>query len=271
MTVDLPDFLDLPARGMRPRSRGLTHVLDKGLPLATLRSLLDLAGPWIDYVKLGWGTAYVGADLREKVAACRDAGVHVSPGGTLLEIAASQHRVSRFAAWAASNGIDTVEVSDGALDLDPGVKQCLIRTLSRHFIVLSEVGSKDESAPVVPGEWAAAAAADLEAGASYVIVEGRESGTVGLYLPDGSVRQPLVSALLDRVPADKLIFEAPRKSQQAWFVNRLGTEVNVGNIPPDEILGLETLRRGLRADTAWLAKRSWSPSLVIQAFLERSG
>jgi phosphosulfolactate synthase len=250
---------------------GLTHVLDKGLPLVVLESLLDLAGPCVDILKLGWGTGYVARGVRAKVATARRAGVRVCLGGTLLEVAVAQRRVSRLVRWVADLGMDTVEVSGGAIGLEPEVRRRLIRDLSRDFLVLAEVGSKDPAEPVRAADWLAQAVDDLEAGAGYVIAEGRESGTVGLYEPDGSIREELVAFLLEELPADRLIFEAPRKSQQVWLVRRVGPDVNLGNIPPDEVLGVETLRLGLRADTAWLAVRSWSRSVVAQALFERSG
>lgn len=247
------DFLDLPERTSKPRERGITHVLDKGLPLTTLASLLDLAGAHIDVIKLGWGTSYVSGDVPAKVAACHRAGVRVSTGGTLLEIAAAQGRVTRFLAWVAGLGIDTVEVSDGSLPMSRSSKLRLIEEVARDFRVLAEVGSKDRNAPVVPEEWAEQAAEDLEAGASLVIAEGRESGTVGLYTGEGCPRAEVVDAMVAAVSASRLIFEAPQRTQQTWFVRRLGVDVNLGNISTDDVIGVETLRRGLRADTVALA------------------
>ena len=248
-----PDFLLLPPRPAKPRERGVTHVIDRGLPLATLASLLDLAGPHIDFVKFGWGTAYVSRHIEAKVAACRQAGVRTCTGGTLLEIAAAQDKVAEFTHWARSLGVDTVEVSEGAVGMPAETKRELIASLASDFCVVAEVGSKDPRHPVIPGEWVEHMVGDLEAGASFVVAEGRESGTVGLYGSGGEVRQPLVEAICASVPSTRVIFEAPTRAQQAWFINRLGPEVNLGNIPPDEILSLETLRRGLRTDTVRLA------------------
>lgn len=268
----LPNFLDLPPRSRKPRLKGITHVLDKGLSLVALQSLLDVAGSWIDILKLGWGTAYLSGQVREKVAACRAANVLVCPGGTLLEIAAAQRKMGSFVRWAASLGMDAIEVSNGALGLDAELKQRVISELARDFVVLSEVGSKDEATPVIPRDWGVEAAGDLLAGASYVLTEGRESGTVGLYDREGKVREAVIDGLLEYVPLDKIVFEAPRKSQQLWLIRHLGLEVNIGNVLPDDVLGLETLRRGLRADTADLvAAPVWSPELVARALLERSG
>ncbi len=245
-----PTFLDLPSRQPKPRTRGLTHVLDKGLGLAATRDHLASTAALIDIVKIGWGIGYVDPRLDERVTAYRQAGVHVSLGGTLLEIAAAQGRVGELREWALVSGITTIEVSNGLGALDPRRKQELIRTLSEDFVVAAEVGSKDAATPVVAAEWLAEMESDLEAGARWVIAEGRESGTVGIYQGDGEVRDALIDTLTSRIPIDRIIFEAPHKAQQAWFVRTIGSDVNLGNIPPDEVLALETLRLGLRADTA---------------------
>jgi len=251
----LADFLALPERTAKPRARGVTHVIDRGLPIATLESLLDLAGAHIDFVKFGWGTAYVSRHIRAKVVACQEAGIRTCVGGTLLELATVQGKLREFVRWADSLGFDAVEVSEGTVDLGPGIKEGLIAALARDFCVLSEVGSKDAAVPVRATTWAAQMIRDLDAGASFVIAEGRESGTVGLYGPDGAVRETLVSHLLARVPSERIIFEAPAGRQQKWFVRNVGIDVNLGNVAPDEVIALETLRRGLRSDTAGLAMR----------------
>jgi phosphosulfolactate synthase len=244
-----PGFLDLPPRSSKPRSEGLTHVLDKGLSFLGLDSLVQTAGDCIDIVKLGWGTSYVSDGVRAKVALCRRAGIHVSPGGTLLEICDRQGRVPEYVEWLHRTGFTHVEVSNGALGMDTVRKRALIRCLAQEFTVLSECGSKNPRADVVADAWVEEMQADLAAGASLLIAEARESGTVGLYLPTGEVRADLVEAILAHLPAEKVIFEAPRKDQQAWFVRRLGATANLGNIAADEVVALETLRLGLRSDT----------------------
>lgn len=249
----LADFLALPERTIKPRLRGVTHVIDRGLPISTLESLLDLAGAHIDFVKFGWGTAYVSRHIRAKVVACHEAKVRCCVGGTLLELAAAQGKLHEFVRWVDSLGFEAVEVSEGTVDLGPGVKEGLIEALARDFCVLAEVGSKDAAAPVSSEAWAEQMVRDLDAGATFVIAEGRESGTVGLYGPDGSVREDLVSTVLGKVPVDRIIFEAPSAAQQKWFVRNLGVDINLGNVAPDEVIALETLRRGLRADTLALA------------------
>ena len=245
-----PDFLDLPERDRKPRRRGLTHVLDKGMPVRGLEDLLDHAGELIDVVKIGWGIAYVDPSLKSRVAMCHDAEVTVCLGGTLLEVAAGQGRLAELRAWAVDVGVDAVEVSDGLQAMAPGQKAELVRELSRDLLVLAEAGAKDGAVPVRPERWLAEMEADLAAGADWVIAEGRESGTVGLFRSDGAVREELVEAIAARLPLDRVIFEAPQKAQQVWFVRRFGPHVNLGNVAPDEVLPLETLRLGLRADTA---------------------
>lgn len=244
-----PDFLSLPERAAKPRSRGFTHVLDKGLSLVTLESLVETAGDYIDFVKLGWGTAYVAGGTKAKVAICQEAGIGVCLGGTLFEIAVSQGRIDEYVRWLHRLSIEHVEVSNGALGMTTADKQQFIRELCGEFHVISEVGSKDPAYEMTPAEWSAEMQADLDAGASLVIAEARESGTVGLFGPTGEVQTDLLEAIIAGVPADVVIFEAPRKDQQAWLVRRLGADVGLGNIAPDEVLSLETLRRGLRADT----------------------
>lgn len=247
---DRPDFLELPERDRKPRSRGLSHVLDKGVSTAALEALLDQAGEYVDVLKIGWGIAYVDPTVKERVALCTAAGVTVSLGGTLLEVCEAQGRVDDLRRWAAGIGIHAVEVSDGLEAISPARKAELIRSLSADFLVFAETGAKDGDTPVVTEQWLATMAADLEAGAAWVIAEGRESGTVGLYHADGGVRVELVDAIATRLPVDRVIFEAPRKSQQAWLIRRLGAGVNLGNVALDEVVALETLRLGLRADTA---------------------
>ena len=213
-----PGFLSLPYRPPKPRSEGLTHGLDKGLSMVGLESLIQTARESIDIVKLGWGTAYVSDGVKAKVALCRSAGIHLCPGGTLLEICDQQGRILDYMRWLERLGVTHVEVSNGALGMAIEHKRALIRQLAREFVVLSECGSKNPKADVVAAEWVAEMRGDLEAGAALLIAEARESGTVGLYWPDGQVRGELVDALVADLPVKKIIFEAPRKDQQAWFV-----------------------------------------------------
>jgi phosphosulfolactate synthase len=246
---ECPSFLELPARAVKPRSRGITHVLDSGLTADATRAFLGQTGHLVDIVKVGWGIGYVDPTLSTRVGICADHGCPVSLGGTLFEVAALQDRISELRDWALSVGMTHIEVSNGLRALSASRKQALIRELAADFVVLAETGAKEGNYPPTPAEWGEEMARDLDAGASWVIAEGRESGTVGLYHSDQGIREDLVSAILAWVPADKVIFEAPGKSQQAWFVRQLGADVNIGNVAPASVLALETLRLGLRADT----------------------
>jgi len=244
-----PDFLVLGERPPKPRRAGVTHVLDKGLSVRALESLVETAGAHIDILKLGWGTAYVSRGVKAKVALCEEAGIRLCLGGTMLEIAVLQGKLWDYVRWLDQLEIRHVEISNGATDLSAAEKEELIARLCRHFVVISEVGSKRSDQAVIASDWVAEICGDLDAGASFVIAEGRESGTVGVYGPEGEVRTGLVESILSAVPAEKVIFEAPRKDQQAWFIRRLGASANLGNIATDEVIALETLRLGLRADT----------------------
>jgi phosphosulfolactate synthase len=247
------ESLTLPARGTKPRSAGRTHGLDKGIGPAALQDLLSVASQYLDLVKLGWGTSVVTPALDRKLAVYNDAGVEVCLGGTLFELAVLQGRVEEYAAWLMELGISSVEVSDGTLSIPASEKLALIERLSSEFTVYSEVGSKDAEAIVAPARWLEAIRAELDAGVSHVILEGRESGTAGLYRQSGEIRMGLIQEIMDAgVPAERLIFEAPRKAQQVWLIRHLGHDVNLGNIPLDEVIPLETLRLGLRGDTMLL-------------------
>jgi phosphosulfolactate synthase len=243
------DFLKLPERDSKPRERGITHVIDKGMGIRQVEDLLESSAAFIDIVKLGWGTGYVTANLSAKLAVYRAAGIPVCFGGTLLELVLAQGTLDDFRRALDRLGIGHVEVSNGALDLPLEEKCNTIRELARDFVVLSEVGSKDVDAVVAPYRWVEEVQVELEAGAWKVIGEARESGTVGLYRATGEVRSGLIDELLVHIDPKDMIFEAPRKPQQVWFIKQLGSEVNLGNIAPDEVIPLETLRLGLRGDT----------------------
>ena len=243
------EFLGLPMRPSKPRERGLTHVIDKGLTLAEIDGMFESAGDYVDIVKLGWGTSYVTRNLREKVQRYHDHGTPVMCGGTLLEAAVARGRVEEFRRWNQDVGFTHVEVSDGTLRMERESKQELIRSLARDFVVLSEVGSKDQDAIYAPYQWVAWIREELEAGAWKVITEARETGTAGIFRGTGEVRSGLIDEIVHELPVERLLFEAPQKGQQAWFIRQFGADVNLGNIPPDEVIPLETLRLGLRSDT----------------------
>lgn len=247
--VTLPSFLSLPERSKKPRTVGITHVLDKGATAAATASVLAGAGPHIDIWKFGWGTAYVDVELAAKLEVLRSAGVLACLGGTLLEIAWSQGKDDECLAWAKRAGFDTVEVSRGVAPMALSDKHELLRRAADSFVVLSEVGNKDPDKPLRADEWSDEIAGDIAAGARWVITEGRESGTVGLYRPDGTVREDIVAAAVRGGGVERVLFEAPRKDQQAWLIRAFGPDVNLANIAWDEVLAVETLRLGLRADT----------------------
>ena len=242
-------FLDLPSRTVKPRGTGITHVLDRGLPLGYCADLLESGGAYVDVWKFGWGISYLDQHLAAKLDLLARHRVLACPGGTLLEIAWAQGRAAAFFEWARSVGFPCVEVSAGTVPMTPAQKQDLIGEAARHFIVLAEVGPKDPAARMPPEQWGAAVSNDLEAGATWVLAEGRASGTVGLYHPSGAVREDIVAALTAEADPGLIVFEAPRESQQAWFVGAFGPDVNLANVAPAEALGLETLRLSLRADT----------------------
>jgi phosphosulfolactate synthase len=243
-------FLDLPQRGGKPRQRGLTHVLDRGLSLAQVDGLIEVAGDAVDIVKLGWGTAVVTQNLEAKLDRYRAHGIPVVLGGTLTELAIAQDRVDGLVAWLRELGIGHVEISDGTIRLPHERKLALIERLAADFTVLSEVGSKDAERIMAPYVWVEQIERELEAGAWKVIAEARESGTAGIFRADGEVRMGLIDEIAHVIAPERLLFEAPQRDQQVWFLRRFGIDVNLGNITPDDVLSLETLRRGLRSDTA---------------------
>ncbi len=238
------DFLGLPRR-----ERGLTHVLDKGLGPRAWEDALETAGELIDVVKLGWGTSYVTANLDRKLDVLRAYEKPVVVGGTFFEAVVARDKLENYRGWLAARGFTHVEISDGTLELPRERKLELIAEFARDFVVLSEVGSKDSSVEFAPEEWTAWLREELDAGAWKVITEAREGGTAGIFSASGEMRTELVDDIAGAVELDDVIFEAPTKQAQAWFVKRFGPEVNLGNIPPDEVIALETLRLGLRGDT----------------------
>lgn len=250
-----PAFLDLPSRGAKPRSRGLTHVLDQGAGRAATADLLDSAAPHIDIWKVGWGTAYVDSALGAKLALLAGVDIAACLGGTLLEIAWAQGRAEECLGWARDAGFGHVEVSRGTVAMSLPEKRALIRRAARDFTVLAEVGAKAPGEQRAARHWPAECRGDLDAGAALVVTEGRQSGTVGTFDEAGRVRPDVVEAVVAAVGVDTVVFEAPRAAQQAWFIRRFGAEVNLGNVALADVLSVETLRLGLRSDTAEVARR----------------
>jgi phosphosulfolactate synthase len=231
-------FLDLPERPGKPRAEGLTHVIDKGLNLRDIEGMFDTAGQFVDIVKLGWGTSYVTNNLEKKIALYRSCETPVVCGGTLFEVVYARGRMDEFKRWLLEHRFSHVER-----------KLELIAEFAQDFTVLSEVGSKDADVNIAPYLWVQWIKEELDAGAWKVITEGREGGTAGIYRPTGEMRTGLIDEIAHEVAIGDLIFEAPTKGSQAWFVKEFGPNVNLGNIPPDEVIPLETLRLGLRGDT----------------------
>ena len=261
------DFLTLPPRAKKPRESGLTLVLDKGLGVRQIEDLLASSSDYVDVVKMGWGTGYIAQDLRDKVKLYQDAHIPVYFGGTLLELAILQHRFDEYREMAQSLDIGHVELSTGIIDLSVEEKVHYIRELRKDFVVVSEVGSKSAQKVLPAYKWIEYIQAELDAGAWKVICEGRESGTVGIFHTDGGVKSGVIDEIVHRIDPARLIFEAPQKAQQVWFVQKFGSDVNLGNIATSDIIALETLRLGLRGDTmedfhdvkAWNVRASFDP------------
>jgi phosphosulfolactate synthase len=250
MTTEMTDLLKLPERTGKPRQQGITHVLDRGLSVSQVDGLIEVAGEYIDLVKLGWGTAVATRNLDAKLARYREHGIPVMFGGTLTELAIAQNRLDRLVDWLHELELEHIEVSDGTITLEHERKLELIGRLAGEFTVLSEVGSKDDTRIMAPFRWVEQIQSELEAGAWKVIAEARESGSVGIFRHDGEVRMGLIDEIVHAVEPQQILFEAPRKDQQVWFIRRLGADVNLGNIIPEEVLSLETIRVGLCSDTA---------------------
>jgi phosphosulfolactate synthase len=240
---------NLPTRPQKPRNEGLTMVMDKGLSLRAAQDMLETSAEYIDVIKLGWATSYVNPNLKEKTKLYKDAGIPYYFGGTLFEAFLVRGQLDDYRAILDKYDAPIAEVSDGSIELPHEEKCNIIRLLSQQVTVLSEVGSKDAEKILAPYQWIELMQAELQAGAWKVIGEARESGNVGLFRDSGEVRQGLVKEIIHSIPPDKIIWEAPQKAQQVWFVKLLGANVNLGNIAENEIIPLETLRLGLRGDT----------------------
>jgi phosphosulfolactate synthase len=239
----------IPARSIRPREEGVTMVMDKGLSMRQAEDLIEVSGELVDLVKLGFGTSMVTPRLKEKVKLYQNAGMRVYLGGTLFEAFVARGLVKDYRKLVDQLGLDTVEVSDGSINMPAKEKCKYITDLAKHYTVLSEVGSKESGILISPAKWVSMMRTELDAGSWKVIAEARESGTVGIYRPSGHAHTALVNRILAKVAAKDILWEAPQKPQQVWFIKQLGANVNLGNISPDEVIALETLRLGLRGDT----------------------
>jgi phosphosulfolactate synthase len=240
---------NLPERTAKPRNQGITMVMDKGLSLRQAEDFVEVAGSHTDMIKLGWATSFVTPNLDEKLAIYREAGIPVYFGGTLFEALIVRNQFDEYCRILDEYKLEYAEVSDGSIDIEHDEKCEYIRKLSKLVTVISEVGSKDVQKIFAPYKWIKLMQAEIEAGAWKVIAEARESGNVGIYRDSGEVRQGLVDEILTQIPEETIIWEAPQKAQQVWFIKLVGANVSLGNIAPADVIPLETLRLGIRSDT----------------------
>lgn len=219
------------------------------MSLAEVDGLIEVAGAYVDIVKFGWATAVVVENLDRKIKRFQEAGIPICCGGSFFELAHMKGRVEEYLDFLRAHDFKIVEVSDGVIEIDAAEKRRYIERLAKEFTVLSEVGSKDSSVVVAPSRWVAGIKDELDAGAWKVVAEGRESGTVGLYRGTGEIRTGLIEEIENEIDPSMILFEAPQKAQQVWLIQHFGLNVNLGNIPPQEVISVETLRQGLRGDT----------------------
>lgn len=239
----------VPDRSQKPRESGFTMVLDKGLSNRQIEDLLSVCSEYIDVVKFGWATSAVVPNLKEKIQIYKNHGIPTYFGGTMFEAFLVRNQMDEFRRIVEEYEMEFVEVSDGSIEISTTDKCKYVTEFSKNHKVLSEVGTKSTKKIIPPYQWVEMMQRELDAGAWKVIAEARESGTVGMFRADGEVRDDLIEEILESVPGDKILWEAPQKSQQVWFIKLLGSGVNLGNISPSEIIPLETLRLGLRGDT----------------------
>ena len=246
INIDLPF---IPERTTKPRQTGIAMVMDKCLSLREAEDLVSISSDYIDYVKLGFGTSVVTREVQKKIDVFKQADIRVYLGGTLFEAFIIRDRFDDYRKYIDQLRLDTVEISDGSMRINHDQKCEYINTLSKQYTVLSEVGSKESGILIAPGKWIEMMQKELQAGSFKVIGEARESGNVGIYRPTGKAHVTLINKILSKVDNQKIIWEAPLKSQQAWFIQHFGSNVNLGNISPAEVIPLETLRLGLRGDS----------------------
>lgn len=239
----------LPERESKPRQFGVTMVMDKGLSIAEAENMIEVCGHLIDFVKLGFGSSLVTNRLAEKIRLYKKSGINVYFGGTLFEAFLIRNNIEDYISICRSYNLEHVEISNGSINMPHEIKLEIISDFSQYFTVLSEVGSKYDDIVLSNEEWLRRIELELEAGSSYVITEGRESGTVGIYTKEGKPKEDLIELIANHANRDKIIWEAPQKSQQVWFIKHFGANVNLGNIDPHDVIPLESLRLGLRGDT----------------------
>jgi len=243
------NLTQIPDRIAKPRKSGITMVMDKGLSIEEAKNFLSISHPHVDIIKLGFGTSFVTPGLREKIEVYNSYNIPIYFGGTLFEAFLIRNLFDEYVAVCKDYGIAYIEVSDGSINIPHAEKCGYIEKLTKHATVLSEVGSKDAEHIIPPYKWIELMRAELNAGATYVIAEAREAGNVGIYRGSGEVREGLVQEILTQIPEEKILWEAPQKSQQLYFIELIGCNVNLGNIAPAEVIPLEAMRIGLRGDT----------------------
>ena len=240
---------EIPERTQKPRENGLTMMMDKGLSINDTKNFIDMCGPHADIIKLGFGTSAISPHIETKIKLYQDSGLMVYLGGTLFEAFIVRGMFKEYKELLRNWNITMCEVSDGSIDIPHKEKCKYISDLATEFTVVSEVGSKDENVLIAPYKWIELMQKELEAGAWKVIAEAREGGNVGIFNKGGDVRSDLIDEILTKIPEEDILWEAPKKPQQVWFIKLLGANVNLGNIAWDEVTPLETLRIGLRGDT----------------------
>lgn len=239
----------IPYRTKIPRNDGITMVMDKGLSIRQVEDMISSSSKYIDIVKLGFGTAYLTENLEKKIKLYQKANFKVYFGGTLFESFIARNMFNEFEEIIRRFQLDTVEVSDGCINLEHEKKCEYINRLSQNTTVLSEIGSKSPEILIPPSKWIEMMDKEIKAGSWKVIAEAREGGNVGIYEETGEIRSDLINEIMTRIPKEKILWEAPKKSQQVWFIKLIGQNVNLGNIAPNEVIPLECLRLGLRGDT----------------------
>lgn len=239
----------VPEREKKQRNKGITMVMDKGLSQRQAEDMIAAAGDYIDVVKFGFGTSLITKDLKKKIKIYKEAGIRPYFGGTLFEVFAIRDKLDDYQRYLEENEIDLLEISDGSMKMEHHVKIKYITEFKKHFTVLSEVGSKQAGVEIPTKQWIQMMKDELEAGVWKVITEARESGNIGIYNPDGSANMVLIEDILEQISQEQILWEAPIKKQQVWFIKLLGADVNLGNIATNEVIPLETLRLGLRGDT----------------------
>lgn len=239
----------LPERPVKPRNSGLNMIMDKGLSVGQAEAHLESCGHLVDIVKLGFGTSYMSRNLKEKIKLYKDNDIKVYLGGTLFEAFYVRNKVDEYKKVVDDLGLELVEISDGSVQIPNDLKCEIIRDFAKSYQVMSEVGSKEEGILISPAKWIKMMQTELEAGSWKVIAEARESGTVGIYRPNGTAHTMLINKILAKVAKDDILWEAPIKAQQVWFIKHLGANVNLGNLSFSETIPLECLRLGLRGDT----------------------